>query len=499
MNNKRMSIFVMMLFMVTIASASGTILFNNSDNAELILQEIDATMDKSLVFDDVIGDIHVTYWEHTIGDVCVKNDYIVLHRDVHTKDMLSYTKSWSDVNVNPSNSIDRDFEPENYVWKKIVVFPDELDCSHFYTFDEGVEYPFVCWEVRHTDGTTILYQRGGTKIGWGIPAPSKGFSLSGYNDASWPDPWIEFRENADNWFTTWCSSTVSISLPSLATISSHISDPTTDCFYELAHGDEHYFQADAANSNYYASTLQSDMEDRQPIRFAFLGSCHGMTSTGPGTFSYEFRKGQLTNTVTVGFDHMENCPGWEYGWYWQNSLFENMSKGLTIKESFDVATARYPTIEPAVVFLGDETLKAFLIPDLYCEGELRWEQETPGSEITGEFTLSNIGEEDSMLDWEITDYPSEWGTWEFSQAHGEDLTPEQGEQKITVTLTVPQDKNAEFIGEIKIINTHNPTDYDVIPITLTTPKHKGTDTMILRFLEQHPYLFPMLRQWLAFH
>jgi hypothetical protein len=235
------------------------------------------------------------------------------------------------------------------------------------------------------------------------------------------------------------------------------------------------------------------------MKFAFIGSCHGMTSTGPGTFSYEFRKGQLTNTVTVGFDHMENCPGWEYGWYWQNSLFENMSKGLTIQESFSLATSRYPTIEPAVVFLGDETLKAFLIPDLQCDGELRWEQEKPGSEITGEFTIANIGEEGSMLDWEITEYPTEWGTWEFSQQSGENLMPEHGAQSITVTLEVPEDKNAEFTGEIKILNTHDPNDYDIIPISLTTTKHKPTTTMFLRFLEQHLQVFPMLRHWLALY
>ena len=137
-----------------------------------------------------------------------------------------------------------------------------------------------------------------------------------------------------------------------------MSDSNVHYFYELAHGDEYYFQADSEGSYYYASNLNNDMSNRQPITFAFLGSCHGMTGTGPGTFSYEFRKGGLTDTVTVGFDHMETCPGWEFGWYWQESLFENMSKGLTIRESFDSATSRYPTIEPAVVFVGDNTIKA---------------------------------------------------------------------------------------------------------------------------------------------
>ena len=81
-----------------------------------------------------------------------------------------------------------------------------------------------------------------------------------------------------------------------------------------------------------------------------------MTGTGPGTFSYEFRKGQMSNTVTVGYDNMETCPGWQYSYPWQDSMFENMSKGVTIKNAFDMATAQYPTISSGVVFLGDQNL-----------------------------------------------------------------------------------------------------------------------------------------------
>ena len=58
-----------------------------------------------------------------------------------------------------------------------------------------------------------MYDFDGELIGHGIPAPSYGFSLSGYNNASWPDPYLSYRQNADSWFTKWCTYTASVSMP----------------------------------------------------------------------------------------------------------------------------------------------------------------------------------------------------------------------------------------------------------------------------------------------
>ena len=93
------------------------------------------------------------------------------------------------------------------------------------------------------------------------------------------------------------------------------------------------------------------------MKFAFIGSCEGMTNTGSGTFSYEFRKGQMTDTVTVGFDHMQNSGGMAYLHDWQGMMFTLMDQGVNIKESFDLASAEYPVIAAVVKFVGDENLK----------------------------------------------------------------------------------------------------------------------------------------------
>ena len=486
MKKKIIGILICMLLVATAtssliltANAYKLPVMKETTNGE-IFKEIEETEGKNLIVDEIIGNRQVKYWEHMVDDTLVKNDFILLHMDIENSEVLKYEKSWTDIELSLQGSVYKVFEFDNFFWKQLVVFPKKDDCRNFYTFDDLQEYPLVCREVRHTDGTTIIYNIDGEQIGQGIPTPSKGFSLSGYNDASWPDTWIEYRENADFWFAKWCTSTISLSLPTPSTISSHMRDSTVEYFYELAHGDEYYFQAEATGSDYYATTLKQDMTNRQPMKFAFLGSCHGMTSTGSGTFSYEFRKGQMTDTVTVGFDHMENCPGWEYGYYWQDSMFENMSKGYTVKESFDMATAQYPTIELAVVFLGDATLKANHPPEKPAK---------PSGPANGEagaiytYTSSVSDPEQNqvyyLFDW---DDGSDSG-WIGPYNSGNDGSVshswnEQGDYEIKVKAKDTNDIESEWSD----------------PLPISMPKNKVADTPFLRFLENHPHLFPLLGQ-----
>ena len=486
MKKKIIGILVCMILVTTATSS----LISTSDAYELpvveemnngeIFKDIEETDGKNLIVDETIGNRKVKYWEHIVDDVIVKNDFILLHTDIENTEILKYEKNWNDIELSLRDSVDKVFDLDNLFWKQLVVFSKKEDCRDFYTIDDLQEYPLVCHEVRHTDGTTIIYAIDGEQIGKGIPSPSKGFSLSGYNDASWPDPWIEYRENADFWFAKWCTSTISLSLPTPSIISSHISDSTVEYFYELAHGDEYYFQAENTGSNYYATTLKQDMTNRQPMKFAFLGSCHGMTSTDSGTFSYELRKGQTTNTVTVGFDHMENCPGWEYGYYWQDSMFENMSKGYTVKESFDMATAQYPTIEPAVVFLGDTTLKANHPPEKPAK---------PSGPANGEsgtiytYTSSVTDPEQNQVY-----YLFEWGDESDSGWTG----PYDSGYKESASHSWKEDGKYQIKVRAKDSNGVQSEWSD--PLAISMPKNKTIKTPFLNFLENHPYLFPLIRQ-----
>jgi hypothetical protein len=127
--------------------------------------------------------------------------------------------------------------------------------------------------------------------------------------------------------------------------------------------------------------------------------------------------------------------------------------------------------------------------DLVSDGSIQVTDITPGSQVNGSFTIQNNGAVDSLLDWEIESIP-DWGTWEFSEEQGTNLSPDQGEKVITVSVTVPSEKSKTFTGGIKIINTNSPTDFEVIPLSITTP-HTKENTYLHNWIRvlQEQYLF----------
>ena len=136
-------------------------------------------------------------------------------------------------------------------------------------------------------------------------------------------------------------------------------------------------------------------------------------------------------------------------------------------------------------------------PDLDCEGDLSWVNVSTGEELTGSFTVENIGGPASLLDWKITKEPS-WGTWTFDPDGGDDLAP-GAPVTVDVTVIAPDEKNEEFSGRITIENKENPEDVCHIDVSLSTPKNKAfnMNPLFLRFLERHPHMFPILRHMLG--
>ena len=49
-----------------------------------------------------------------------------------------------------------------------------------------------------------------------------------------------------------------------------------------------------------------------------------------------------------------------------------------------------------------------------------------------------------------------------------DLTPEAGPVTVHVTVTAPDEKNTQFQGSIRVVNTGNASDFALIPISLKT-------------------------------
>ena len=226
-------IIVMFLFMIFLQAVSS----NDYCKTKLkssIFQEINQTVNKVLIKDEIIGNRHVKYWEHYMNDIFVKNNSILLHTDLISNDIILFEKIWTDVEFDLSMKEHGNIDPDNYYWKKKVVFPSQKDCTHFYTFFNTSEFPLTCWEVRHTDGTTILYNFDGTPIGMGIPTPfEQGFSISNDCEHGYGDCWRNWRENANKWFERWCESTINIGLPTHENISENIQNQNVTFFFEL--------------------------------------------------------------------------------------------------------------------------------------------------------------------------------------------------------------------------------------------------------------------------
>lgn len=121
------------------------------------------------------------------------------------------------------------------------------------------------------------------------------------------------------------------------------------------------------------------------------------------------------------------------------------------------------------------------VPKVTCSGSLSWTDVKPGDTVTGNVTVANSGDPESLLDWEIKDWP-EWGTYIFTPKSGTDLAPETGSITIHVTVVVPDEKNQEFTGDVKIVNKENNNDFCTIPISLTTLKNKQVVAPLIHYV-----------------
>ena len=135
-------------------------------------------------------------------------------------------------------------------------------------------------------------------------------------------------------------------------------------------------------------------------------------------------------------------------------------------------------------------------PDLDCDGDLNWEELGYGEIVTGEITVENIGESESVLNWEISEYP-DWGTWSFNPESGTGLTPEEGAITIEVEITAPEESEEGeiFEGEIKLVNTETSSDYCIVGVSMTNSINQHS--VIYHFLEILVQRFPILAQILA--
>jgi hypothetical protein len=133
-------------------------------------------------------------------------------------------------------------------------------------------------------------------------------------------------------------------------------------------------------------------------------------------------------------------------------------------------------------------------PNLDCSGSLSWTSIEPAATVAGSFQVQNIGDSGSLLNWTINTSSISWGTWTFTPQSGENLTPEDGQITVQVSVIAPNNQSSEFEGYLRVENQQNPNDYDLISVSLKTPTSSKTfqGTMfhqfLLQFFQQHLHI-----------
>lgn len=130
-----------------------------------------------------------------------------------------------------------------------------------------------------------------------------------------------------------------------------------------------------------------------------------------------------------------------------------------------------------------------LNPDLETIGSLKWtEKIKPGSTIQGNFSILNVGDPNSKLNW-IIEENLDWGEININPKNGYNLTPEDGEIIIQVTIIVPDEPKSTFNGTLNVINAENSNDYETVEISITTKMIKENNyfSLIKNFFKRNRF------------
>lgn len=122
-------------------------------------------------------------------------------------------------------------------------------------------------------------------------------------------------------------------------------------------------------------------------------------------------------------------------------------------------------------------------PDLDCDGSLSWRRVRTGLTVTGSFDVKNIGYTGTSLNWKVISWP-DWGTWSFNPSSGY-LYPEDGKTTVQVSVVAPEEKRTDFTGEIIVVNLLCEDDYEIIPVSLKTPRYHSYQNLFSFQILQH--------------
>jgi hypothetical protein len=148
-------------------------------------------------------------------------------------------------------------------------------------------------------------------------------------------------------------------------------------------------------------------------------------------------------------------------------FFEVTPDGLTVWQYESIYP--YPSMNEVFTIVYIPENSGQTQSDLDCAGSLVWTNVKPGQTVTGSFTVQNIGGPGSLLNWTINMSLLDWGTWTVMPQSGGNLTPENGTITVQVSVIAPMANHEAFQGYFRVVNLDNSSDFDTIPVSLTTP------------------------------
>jgi hypothetical protein len=297
-----------------------------------------------------IGNVVSYFHQRMIGEAIVERDFLRYQFDVDTGELLEQTIRWRD-------DLPRTIDPAVSQADAEALCPGDVQFSSLYFISpDSYVLPFdpaptdPCWVVRTFVGDTpticVIDAMTGDLLGYGVPPPAEGYSLTGPQHVpECSDPWWFWYTNARDWFETMgYDPTDTAEFPTTSAVQNYVADHNVAVFYELAHGGSTYFTNGCPDQT-TAGDVEAWLDDYASLPFAFVGSCEGMCFTGDGTFAHEFRKGLDIGSAVVGYCGMDTQPCetcWGQSVDWQNTLFTRLSQGATVEEAFDAANLDFP-------------------------------------------------------------------------------------------------------------------------------------------------------------
>lgn len=207
----------------------------------------------------------------------------------------------------------------------------------------------------------------------------------------------------------------------------------------------------------------------------------GWIGDGPNFYVYNWIDKKYT---CLGID-IGNNDGFKWMWKKTSNSYKYIS-------SEGIVEVKVWAEDDDWIILYHVGVKGQLIkPDLDCSDSLDFGYVKTGESVLKKFTVENIGDIGTELDWNIYSWP-DWGTWTFTPSSGIDLKPEDGEVTVRVSVIAPSIQD-QFIGQIKVVNENDNYDSEIIDVSISTQKSKEISNILIFILQKSFEIFSQIR------